>query len=232
MANKAHLARLQQGVWAWNEWLDQHPQIRPNLTGADLRGTDLSMMDLSAAYLSRADLSRADLAGAHLAGADLTEAHLRGAHLSRVERIRANLAEADLGGADLTEAHLAGVDLTRVDLTRGDLSGTDFPGAPSQSTVFGNVDLSTVRGLDTLEPCGPSTIGIDTLERSHGNLPEVFLWGAGVPEDFLTSIRSLVRRAFEFYACVISYNHTDQPFARRLHDPWQGRGIRGWLDEP
>jgi uncharacterized protein YjbI with pentapeptide repeats len=147
MANKAHLARLQQGVWAWNEWLDQHPQIRPNLTGADLRGTDLSMMDLSAAYLSRADLSRA------------------------------HLAEADLGGADLTEAHLAGVDLTRVDLTRGDLSGTDFSGAPSQSTVFGNVDLSTVRGLDTLEPCGPSTIGIDTLDRSHGNLPEVFLWG-------------------------------------------------------
>ena len=105
-------------------------------------------------------------------------------------------------------------------------------GAPSPSTVFGNVDLSTVRGLDTLAPCGPSTIGIDTLDRSHGNLPEVFLWGAGVPEDFLTSIRSLVGRAFEFYACVISYNHTDQPFARRLHDPWQGRGIRGWLDEP
>jgi hypothetical protein len=176
MANKEHLARLQQGVWAWNEWLDQHPKIWPNLTGADLRGTDLSMMDLSG-------------------------------------------------------ANLAGVDLTMVDLTRVDLSGTDFSGAHSQSTVFGNVDLSTVRGLDTLEHCGPSTIGIDTLYRSHGNLPEVFLWGAGVPEDFITSIRSLVGRAFEFYACVISYNHTDKPFARRLHDPWQGRGIRCWLDE-
>jgi hypothetical protein len=201
MANKEHLARLQQGVWAWNEWLDQHPKIRPNLTGADLRGTDLSMMDLSAAYLSRADLSRADLTGA-------------------------NLREADL-----TEANLAGVDLTRVDLTRVDRSGTDFSGAHSHSTVFGKVDLSTVRGLDTLEHCGPSTIGIDILYRSHGNLPEVFLWGAGVPEDFITSIRSLVGRAFEFYACVISYNHADKPFARRLHDPWQGRGIRGWLDE-
>jgi hypothetical protein len=119
-----------------------------------------------------------------------------------------------------------------VDRTRVDLSGTDFSGAHSHSTVFGNVDLSTVRGLDTLEHFGPSTIGIDTFYRSHGNLPEVFLWGAGVPENFLTSIRSLVGRAFEFYACVIRYNHTDKPFARRLHDPWQGRGIRGWLDEP
>jgi hypothetical protein len=197
MANKEHLARLQQGVWAWNKWLDQQPTIRPNLTGADL-----SMMDLSAAYLSKADLG----------GADLTGAHLR--------------------EADLTEAHLSGVGLTMVDRTRVDLSGTDFSGAHSHSTVFGNVDLSTVRGLDTLEPFGPSPIGIETLYRSHGNLPEVFLWGAGVPEDCITSIRSLVGRAFECYACVISYNHTDKPFARRLHDPWQGRGIRGWLDEP
>jgi hypothetical protein len=182
MANKEHLARLQQGVWAWNKWLDQQPTIRPNL---------------SAAYLSKADLG----------GADLTGAHLR--------------------EADLTEAHLSGVGLTMVDRTRVDLSG-----AHSHWTVFGNVDLSTVRGLDTLEPFGPSPIGIETLYRSHGNLPEVFLWGAGVPEDCITSIRSLVGRAFECYACVISYNHTDKPFARRLHDPWQGRGIRGWLDEP
>jgi hypothetical protein len=157
MANKEHLARLQQGVWAWNKWLDQQPTIRPNLSG---------------------------------------------------------------------------VGLTMVDRTRVDLSGTDFSGAHSHWTVFGNVDLSTVRGLDTLEPFGPSPIGIETLYRSHGNLPEVFLWGAGVPEDCITSIRSLVGRAFECYACVISYNHTDKPFARRLHDPWQGRGIRGWLDEP
>jgi TIR domain len=118
-----------------------------------------------------------------------------------------------------------------VDLTRVDLSGTDVSGAHSQSTVFGNVDLSTVRGLDTLEHCGPSTLGIDTLYRSHGHLPEGFLWGAGVPEDFITDIRSLVGRAVEFYACVLSYHHTAKPFARRLHDPWQGRGMRCWLDE-
>ena len=78
---------------------------------------------------------------------------------------------------------------------------------------------------------GPSTIGIDTLYRSHGNIPEVFLRGAGVPEDFIPYIKSLVGRPFEFYSCFISYNHTDQSFARRLHDQLQGRGIRCWLDE-
>ena len=78
---------------------------------------------------------------------------------------------------------------------------------------------------------GPSTIGIDTLYRSHGNIPEVFLRGAGVPEDFITYIKSLVGRPFEFYSCFISYSHADQSFARRLHDQLQGRGIRCWLDE-
>jgi hypothetical protein len=41
----------------------------------------------------------------------------------------------------------------------------------------------------------------------------------------------LVERPFEFYSCFISYNHTDNSFARRLHDQLQGRGIRCWLDE-
>ena len=90
---------------------------------------------------------------------------------------------------------------------------------------------STVRGLETVQHHGPSTIGIDTLYRSHGNIPEVFLRGAGVPEDFITYMKSLVGRPFEFYSCFISYNHTDQSFARRLHDQLQGRGIRCWLDE-
>jgi hypothetical protein len=62
-----------------------------------------------------------------------------------------------------------------------------------------------VRGLDTLEHNGPSTIGIDTLYSSQGNIPAVFLRGAGVPEDFITYIRSLVGRPFAFYSCFISY---------------------------
>jgi hypothetical protein len=37
--------------------------------------------------------------------------------------------------------------------------------------------------------------------------------------------------SIEFYSCFISYSHADKPFARRLHDALQGRGIRCWLDE-
>jgi TIR domain len=97
--------------------------------------------------------------------------------------------------------------------------------------MWGNVDLSTAQGLETVQHQGPSTIGVDTLYRSQGNIPEVFLRGAGMPEDMITYMKSLVGRPFEFYSCFISYSHADQSFARRLHGQLQGRGIRCWLDE-
>jgi hypothetical protein len=103
--------------------------------------------------------------------------------------------------------------------------------ANTTGTTFGDIDLRTVQGLESVIHSGPSTIGIDTLYHSQGQIPEVFLRGAGIPEDFIPYIKSLVGRPFEFYSCFISYNHTDKSFARRLHDQLQGRGIRCWLDE-
>ncbi|MCP4664010.1 MAG: toll/interleukin-1 receptor domain-containing protein [bacterium] len=37
--------------------------------------------------------------------------------------------------------------------------------------------------------------------------------------------------AIEFFSAFISYSHADKPFALRLHDHLQGRGISCWLDE-
>jgi hypothetical protein len=82
-----------------------------------------------------------------------------------------------------------------------------------------------------VEHGGPSTIGIDTLYLSQGNIPEVFLRGAGVPEILIAYLPSLLSQPIQFYSCFISYSHADKPFARRLYDTLQGRGIRCWLDE-
>ena len=35
----------------------------------------------------------------------------------------------------------------------------------------------------------------------------------------------------QFYSCFISYSSVDKPFAVRLHDALQSKGIRCWLDE-
>jgi hypothetical protein len=66
---------------------------------------------------------------------------------------------------------------------------------------------------------------------SRGQIPEVFLRGCRVPEDFITYARALVGKAIEFINVSSAYSHEDKSFARRLHDHLQARGIRCWLDE-
>lgn len=52
MANTGHLEILKRGVEEWNHWRDAHPDIRPDLTSADLKGSDLRGIDLSEANLN------------------------------------------------------------------------------------------------------------------------------------------------------------------------------------
>jgi uncharacterized protein YjbI with pentapeptide repeats len=217
-----------------------------NLFAANLLNANLIKVDITDADLSDAILKWAKLCGAHalnakLRDAELFGADLTGACLSEADLRRADLREAKLNGASLETADLREADLTGADLTDVDLSGADLSGATLdcanlttavvRQTAFGNNDLSTTNGLETLEHLGPSTIGLQTLYRSKGNIPEVFLRGAGLPEDFITYLPSLMARPIEFYSCFISYSHADKSFARRLHDSLQARGIRCWLDE-
>ena len=207
-----------------------------NLSEADLRGADLSEADLgeadlrganlSEANLSGASLSMANLSGASLYGVTLYEANLKGANLSMARLSRANLSGATLNGATLSMANLKGANLKGVDFSEATLGDTVIGG-----TIFSDNDFSAVRGLDTVLHSGPSTIGIDTIYKSGGKIPEIFLRGCGVPENFVAFAKSLVNNPIEFYSCFISYSHTDKSFARRLHDQLQARGVRCWLDD-
>jgi hypothetical protein len=235
MANPEHLAILKKGVEAWNAWRHESEE-QPDLSWANHRVKNLSDADLHGADLSVTDISRADLRGADLSGAILRRAKLNGADLSGADLAKANLSEADLDKAELRGAHLRGADLRGAGLVGANLLGAHLNGADLANTtvgmtVFGSVDLSETKGLHTCMHIGPSTIGIDTIYRSDGKIPEEFLRGAGVPDNFITFMKSLTGAALEFYSCFISYNHTDKAFARRLHDTLQGRGIRCWLDE-
>ena len=96
-------------------------------------------------------------------------------------------------------------------------------------TVFGDNDLSETKGLETVQHTGPSTIGIDTIYKSKGKIPEIFLRGAGVPDTFIAYISSLTRSAIEFYSCFISYSTKDQEFADRLYADLQSNGVRCWF---
>jgi hypothetical protein len=206
MANPEHLEILKQGVGVWNTWRTEHKDVLPDFGGADLRGSDLSGADLRDASLSDADLRGANLSGADLDSADLSEADLRDADLRN-----ANLFVADLSGADL--------------------SGADFTDVTLAYTTFVDNDLSAVKGLEKAHHETSSGAGIDTIYKSQGNIPEIFLRGCGVPESFIVQMRSLVAstEAIQFYSCFISYSSKDQEFAERLHADLQAKGVRVWF---
>jgi TIR domain len=74
-----------------------------------------------------------------------------------------------------------------------------------------------------------SWVSIDTIYRSGGNIPEIFLRGCGVPEGFIIYMRSLTANPIQFYSCFISYSSKDHSFAERLHADLQIRGVRCWF---
>jgi TIR domain/Pentapeptide repeats (8 copies) len=215
MANKEHLAQLMSGVVA--------------LAGVDLRGADLTRTHLSGVDLRKANLTGADLRRVPCFLADLREADLTGANLAKAFLSFANLCRADLHGANLEGADLAYVDLQMANLSGAKLTEASFLGAKMGGTILGNVDLSTVLALETVQHQGPSTISTDTLYRSGGLIPEVFLRRTGVPEDIITHVRALVGRPFEFYSCFISYSSRDQEFAERLYADLQNKGVSCWF---
>ncbi|MEO8593834.1 MAG: toll/interleukin-1 receptor domain-containing protein [Candidatus Solibacter sp.] len=248
MANQEHVDILAKGVAAWNAWrkasLKRVNVGRPSLIGADLSraklnqasliGADLSRTDFSRANLSQANLSQADLSQANLSQSDLSRAafhraDLRGAALNEANLSQANLSRADLSEANLSGANLTGASLSGANLSGTDLNGTDFGGSAVGRTSFAGVDLSVALNLESVKHLEPSTIGIDTIYRSGGKIPEVFLRGCGVPDYFITYMHSLTGAALDFYSVFISYSTQDQTFADRLHADLQARGVRCWF---
>ncbi len=225
-----------------------------NLRGADVRGADLSGAylahanlrgtNLGHANLTNADLSGADFNGANLQGADLSYATIVGAELWHANLGYANLSNTDLNGANLIGASLIGANLIGTNLTGANLSatdlmlanfhhavvaGVDFRESRCKGTIFANVDLSGAVGLDGVNHHGPSTIGLDTIHASNGNVTERFLRGAGVPlaviEPMLPPVRT---RAGQWHSCFISYSLADEEFARRLQGHLRDAGVRAW----
>ena len=169
-------------------------------------GPNLSGAEPNLADLSRASLRETDLQGARLSWANLSEANLRIASLRETDLYDANLSGANLNGTDLSGACLRFANLTLAHLDRTNLSGVDLSETIIGRTSFIDVDLSPVMGWESLHHEGPSSIGIDTIYLSKGKIPAEFLRGAGVPDNFIEYMGSLVGTAFDFYSCFISYS--------------------------
>ena len=247
MANKEHLKIIRRGATYWNAWRQTEGSgIRPDLNGVDLssaalRGADLSHADLTAANLTAANLYETDFKEANLSAASLRRANLGNGDLdSAILRLtdltEANLCSANFSFANFIYATLTGAELFRANLSAANLLYVQLNGASLQEATFhrttvADTDLSEVKGLEYVTHLGQSTIGVDTLYRSQGHIPEVFLRGAGLPEEFITQIPALIASVspIQFQSCFISYSHQDEEFARRLHAAMRAENLRVWF---
>jgi len=235
MANPEHLETLRTGVFPWNGWRQSHPDIQPDLSGADLSGESLRFVNLARANLRNAKLRRVDLRSAILTDADLEGADLQRAYLRGASLERANLSGANIRGTDFNRAKLIGANLRDTVLLgpnfRGaNLHDADLTHAVLYEVIFGNTDLSQAE-LEFCRHQGRSTIDLRTIERSKRSFPGSFLAGCGLPDSFIAYLPSLLELAVQYYSCFISYSTKDQEFADRLYADLQAKGVRCWFAE-
>ena len=211
MADRKHLELVRKGVQVWNAWRLENPTIEPDLDGADLSGVDLA----GAAF---ANMS---LNGTYLALAELSEADFTRTFCRNMSFARANLTGAKFRASYLDNVAFIGANLTE----------TDFGSAWLQDCVFANLDLSSTKGLESAL-VSTSSVGLETLYKSSGNVPDELLSSVGVPKAAVAAVKAIVAAGTSVYcSCLIRHDRADRSFARRLHDRLRRQGVHCWLDE-
>jgi len=172
MANPDTLDLLRRGAKAWNEWRRTDFNLRPDLSGVDLRQVNLRDVELYNSDLRRTNLSGVDVSGTNLSGANLSGADLGGANLSKARLHSASLDEANLSGTNLS-----GAELNYANFGLAYLEGTEFRNAFLRGADFsrlGGFSQVNFSGAD-LSEVDLSEKGLSKLDFSEANLSGAYL---------------------------------------------------------
>ena len=200
-----------------------------NFSESYLRKSDLSEADLARAYFIRTDLVKVDLCETFLTKADFRWAYLIGTDLRKADLTQADLRWAHLSESNLSEASLINANLIKASIIKSNLHHCNLKGALLAWTHFGDVDLSLTKELYAAQHYGPSSIGIDTIMRSDGKIPETFLREAGVPDNIIQNMALLTEKGLSHQSCFISHSGKDLEFAEKLYTDLQNNGVRCWF---
>ena len=265
MANQEQLKILKQGVELWNNWREENSALKVDLNGANLSAMNLNGIDFRDARLTRVDFRDAKLQGSRLSLANLSRATLIGASLNRASLKETRLSHAIITNADLRDADLSSAYLHKTVLAMTDLTGaylykthfseaylnrSKFTNTTFADTTLGASDLSLAIDLEKASHHGPSTIGMDTIHKSKGKIPEEFLRGCGLSDadieyaklsnpdlsneqtnKILYRMHELrANQAIQLSPLFISYSHGDSTFVDKLETNLNAKGIRFWRD--
>ncbi len=171
-----HEAADKHDISIWNKWRQQHPEIRPDLCGIELKRADLKQAALHGAILRDANLRGSDLSKADLSGADLHKANLVLSHLDS-----ANLTDADFSGANLSDASLSEANLSDANFSEAVLVGALLLGA----------DLNEAKLENNVKDLSPSQLKT-ARNWDHAYLNPGILETLGLPPDHNEQLRKAI----------------------------------------
>lgn len=160
MAIQEQLEIVSEGVETWNKWRKLHPDVKIDLTSADLRNRNLAGINLARARLEFANFANSDLRNASFASANLDSACLAFADLENAVLNFANLTSADLRATNLRAAALEDANLkfanlahacleqavlAYANLANANLMDTDLVGVNLKAANLENVNVATVK---------------------------------------------------------------------------------------
>lgn len=156
MANPAHVAKLRDGVEAWNRWREQNWNVKPDLSGLDLSSeksfkrtalwdSATGRISLAKANLGWADMHGANLRNVGLQEANLIEANLEGANFQGANLNNATLESANLSQVNLGDATLIGANLKSANLDKADLRSAHLSGASLENASLIEADMRSVQ---------------------------------------------------------------------------------------
>jgi len=220
-------------LWAEKRAIDARgaPLRGSKFAERQLKNVDFEGADLQNASFHFAQLRNVIFRGANLQGAIFNDADLRSCDFRSSDLSLAAFRDAALSGGDASGAKFRDAGLERAAFREINLAGADFANAYCDRTIWAGVDLRAVLNLDKVRHRGPSSVGLDTVSASAGEIPEPFLRGCGVADALIAYVRGVgqSRHELQAHSCFISYSTKDQEFCERLHEDLVAAGIRCWF---
>ncbi len=134
--NPEHYELVKKSIKEFNDWRAKNYDVKPDLSGADLRGMNLFKINFANADLSGADFRGAILISVEARNADLEHADLSGAQLQNANFSMANLTRVNLKGSNLTGAFMQDCSFVEADLSETDCTCTKFRNSNFTDATF------------------------------------------------------------------------------------------------
>lgn len=225
MANQAQLRILKgdNDIKFWNDWRDNHAEVKIRLTNADLSGVNLSTADLA-----NVDLSDADLSGANLTDADLTDSNLSRSDLQNADLLRTKLLYAKLLYTNISEVDFSYANLSCADLSNAELPFSILSGANLSGVKLSRADLTKVIALKSdFSGTDLSYANLSYANFSKSNFTGAYLSQTNATETNFTGIKFYEGKLYKTKLNKAILRDVDFSFTSIIDSDFSGADITG-----